>query len=63
MSQHDENIVIDRAKSSWSDLWKKEDYWAIWIGLAFAFFAMFLILPSKTDFIQKIQAQNEIIAS
>ena len=63
MSQHDENIVIDRAKSSWSDLWKKEDYWAIWIGLAFAFFAMFLILPSKSDFIQKIQAQNEIIAA
>lgn len=63
MSQHDENIVIDRAKSSWSDLWKKEDYWAIWIGLAFAFFAMFLILPSKTDFIQNIQKQNDIIAA
>ena len=62
MSQHDESIVIDRAKSSWSDLWKKEDYWAIWVGLAIAFFAMFLILPSKSDFVQKIQAQNDIIS-
>ena len=62
MSKHDESIVIDRAKSSWSDLWKKEDYWAIWVGLAIAFFAMFLILPSKSDFVQKIQAQNDIIS-
>ena len=28
----DSGIVIDKAKSSWSDLWKKEDYWAIWMG-------------------------------
>ncbi len=25
-------IVIDRAESKISDLWKKEDYWAIWLG-------------------------------
>ncbi len=62
MSQHDENIVIDRAKSSWSDLWKKEDYWAIWVGVAIVLFTICLILPSKSDFVQKIQAQNEIIA-
>lgn len=63
MSQQDENIVIDRAKSSWSDLWKKEDYWAIWIGVAIVLFTIALIVPSKSEFIQKIQAQNEIIAA
>lgn len=26
------NIVVDNATSSWSDLWKKEDYLAIWLG-------------------------------
>ena len=32
MSQESSAIVVDRAQSQWSDLWKKEDYWAIWIG-------------------------------
>jgi uncharacterized membrane protein YadS len=26
------NVVVDKAASSISDLWKKEDYWAIWLG-------------------------------
>ena len=26
------DIVVDVGKSSISDLWKKEDYWAIWLG-------------------------------
>ncbi len=26
------DVVVDRATSSISDLWKKEDYWAIWLG-------------------------------
>ncbi len=39
MSQ-ESNVVIDRAKSSWSDLWTKEDYWAIWLGLIFALLAL-----------------------
>ena len=33
MSQANSDVVIDRGKSSWSDLWTKEDYWAIWIGV------------------------------
>jgi hypothetical protein len=28
----DKNIVVDEGKSSISDLWLKEDYWAIWLG-------------------------------
>ncbi len=30
--QQQSDIVVDRATSSFSDLWKKEDYWAIWLG-------------------------------
>ncbi|NJB68352.1 putative membrane protein YadS [Desulfobaculum xiamenense] len=26
------NIVVDSSSSSWSDLWRKEDYLAIWLG-------------------------------
>ena len=28
------DVVIDRGASAWSDLWKKEYYWAIWIGFS-----------------------------
>ncbi len=41
MSQQTD-VVVDKAKSSWSDLWKKEDYWAIWLGLFFCFLALYL---------------------
>ncbi len=42
MSQVNNDVVVDRAQSSWSDLWKKEDYWAIWLGLAFVFLGLYL---------------------
>lgn len=54
------NVVVDKAKSSWSDLWTKEDYWAIWIGLAFCFLALYLYVFSYTD--KDTQAANEKIA-
>jgi len=31
-SSQDQNVVIDVAQSRISDLWKLEDYWAIWLG-------------------------------
>jgi uncharacterized membrane protein YadS len=27
-----DQVVVDRAAGKLSDLWKKEDYWAIWLG-------------------------------
>lgn len=44
--QHQDNVVIDKAQSSWSDLWTKEDYWAIWLGLAFCLLALYLHVSS-----------------
>ncbi len=58
----EESYVIDRAESKLSDLWTKEDYWAIWIGLFLCVVAMFMILPSKGEFASKIDGYNQIIA-
>ncbi len=48
MSQQESNVVVDKAQSSWSDLWTKEDYWAIWLGLAFVFLGLYLYVFSFT---------------
>lgn len=58
----DSNIVIDHGKSQWSDLWKKEDFLAIWVGflvIAVCCFAYFNFGP-KEEFAQKIEASNQI---
>ncbi len=58
----DSNVVIDHGKSSWSDLWKKEDYLAIWLGFAIivtCLVAYFGFGP-KAEFLPKIEAANLI---
>ena len=49
MSQANSDIVIDRGKSQFSDLWKKEDYWAIWIGLFLIIVAVCLVFGGRKD--------------
>ncbi|UZP67447.1 putative sulfate exporter family transporter [Desulfovibrio mangrovi] len=64
MSQ-DSNIVVDKGKSSISDLWTKEDYWAIWLGffiIATAFFLYFNFSPTQ-EFQDKIAQQNAVMES
>ena len=39
------DVVIDRGASAWSDLWKKEDYWAIWIGFFLLILGLLIFLP------------------
>lgn len=55
-----ENVVIDRAASSWSDLWKKEDYWAIWLGFILLIAAIVIFIndapPSFKETIDKSDA-------
>jgi uncharacterized membrane protein YadS len=43
MSQNSD-VVVDKGQSRLSDLWTKEDYWAIWIGLTTMFLALFLFV-------------------
>ncbi|MBD5538988.1 MAG: putative sulfate exporter family transporter [Desulfovibrio sp.] len=53
MSQANSDIVIDRGKSQFSDLWKKEDYWAIWIGLFLLIVAVCLVFSGSKDLTAK----------
>lgn len=42
-------VVVDRAKSQWSDLWRKEDYWAIWIGFILLAIGAVLIFGGRGE--------------
>ncbi|MBZ2172480.1 YeiH family protein [Nitratidesulfovibrio sp. SRB-5] len=58
------NIVIDKGQSKLSDLWTKEDYWAIWLGLAIIVAAIFLFLVNPpADYRQKIDKANAVMAA
>ena len=62
MAQTDTNVVIDDSRSSWSDLWTKEDYLAIWLGfliIAVSLIAYFGFGP-KEEIATKIQAATQI---
>ncbi|MBQ9407679.1 MAG: putative sulfate exporter family transporter [Desulfovibrio sp.] len=49
MSQDSSGVVVDRAKSQWSDLWKKEDYWAIWIGFFLLLVGMYYVFSGREE--------------
>jgi uncharacterized integral membrane protein (TIGR00698 family) len=60
----DVNIVVDHGRSTWSDLWTKEDYLAIWLGLliiAVSLTAYFGFSP-KEEYAVKIDAADQIQA-
>lgn len=58
------NIVIDKGQSKLSDLWTKEDYWAIWLGLVLIAAAIFLFLVNPpAEYRQKIDAANAVMAA
>jgi len=58
------DVVIDVAKTRISDLWKKEDYWAIWLGFLILVFGIvvFFSNPPK-DMDAKITAANATMAA
>ncbi len=56
--------VVDRAKSSISDLWKKEDYWAIWIGFVIILFSYFYFVEGyKVDYAEQLKSIEMTIAT
>jgi uncharacterized integral membrane protein (TIGR00698 family) len=62
MAQTDAIIVVDHGQSTWTDLWTKEDYLAIWLGfliIAVSLTAYFGFGP-KEEFAIKIEAANQI---
>lgn len=53
------DVVMDRGKGSTSDLWKKEDYWAIWLGFFILILGIILYFPSgPAGYEEKIEKAN-----
>jgi uncharacterized membrane protein YadS len=65
MAQSDTNIVVDHGSSRWSDLWKKEDYLAIWLGFIVIAVCLtaFIGFGPKADFAPKIDKAKQIQAA
>jgi len=40
------DIVVDKAETKLSDLWQKEDYWAIWLGFLLLVVGMLISAPA-----------------
>jgi uncharacterized membrane protein YadS len=58
----DSDIVINTGKSKLSDLWKLEDYWAIWLGFLILIIGMIIFLPKAgPDIRANIDAANAIL--
>ncbi|PIE70904.1 MAG: putative sulfate exporter family transporter [Deltaproteobacteria bacterium] len=58
------NVVYDSGKQKLSDLWKKEDYWAIWLGFALLVIAMVIFFPRGPEgFKEKIDAANATLSA
>ncbi|MBF0433202.1 MAG: putative sulfate exporter family transporter [Fibrobacteria bacterium] len=53
VKQTDEQLVQDTGRSQFSDLWKKEDYWAIWLGGILLLIGLIVFLPQGTSDINK----------
>jgi len=49
MAEASENIVVDVSKWEWSEMWKKEDWWAIWLGFIILIAGMFVYFPYSGD--------------
>ena len=56
--QAKDQVVTDQSKGSFSDLWKKEDYWAIWLGFLILILGMIIYFPNgPTGYRDKIQSR------
>jgi hypothetical protein len=49
-----DDVVIDVARTKLSDLWKKEDYWAIWLGMVILTVGLVLFLPRPPANLQAV---------
>jgi hypothetical protein len=38
-------VVVDKGKWEWSELWRKEDWWAIWLGALALVIGLIIFLP------------------
>ena len=62
-NQQNNDVVVDRGEAKWSDLWLKEDYWAIWIGFFILIVSAVMIFGSRGDIEKKMADYNAVIAA
>jgi uncharacterized membrane protein YadS len=53
-------VVIDSGKGKISDLWKKEDYWAIWLGFVILLLGALIYFPMGSSYDYKDKKTKEI---
>ncbi|MDL2279404.1 YeiH family protein [Desulfovibrio sp. OttesenSCG-928-G11] len=61
MSQSNQDVVVDDGKARWSDLWKKEDYWAIWLGFIVILIGYVLFVVQAPASFQETMAKSDQI--
>ncbi len=58
-SRGSRGTVMDSGKESWGDLFKKEDYWAVWLGFSLLILGMIIYLPNPPEGLEeKIAGAN-----
>lgn len=63
MAYDNPDIVVDRSKAQWSDLWLKEDYWAIWIGLILLLVGTALVFSNRGELESKYEDYAAIMSA
>ncbi len=64
MAENESNVVVDQGQTKLSDLWTKEDYWAIWLGFVILIAGMWLFLANPSpEFAQKVDKANGVMAA
>ncbi len=54
MAEQSSEVVKDRGKWEWSELWKKEDWMAIWLGFLILIAGIIIYFPYEADMQAKI---------
>ncbi len=65
MDRNDSQVVVDHGQSKLSDLWTKEDYFAIWLGFLVVIVSLiaYLGMGPKADFSSKINEAMQVQAA
>lgn len=60
MARDNDEIVVDSGKDTLADLFKKEDYWAIWLGFGILAIATLIYFPNPPEGIQDKLAKANV---
>ncbi len=56
-----EEVITDAGKSRLSDLWKTEDYWAIWLGFLLLIAGVIIYLPRGPENLKEKSEKAEAV--